>query len=191
MPLETILFLVALLPILWRAWCGYRMGATVEFRYAIVCFFALLVALRYWYPLTSLVHGFIQIDVQYLTAGVCIVLFLLGAAVASLIIDIKAQIYLSVRQNPLDTVLGVIAGMISGAAIGCSILLAASVALPGKVDSFATANYPLPLHEYPAAIFRTVEQNIAHIAFESTSHTPIPTVKISEEPDKLSVLDWQ
>lgn len=189
MPLETILFLIALLPILWRALCGYRMGATVEFRYAIVCFFALLVALRYWYPLTSVLHGMVPVDSQYLAAGVCMILFLVAAAVAAPVVNLKGQIYLSVRSNPLDTVLGVLAGVVSGASIACSILLAASVALPGKVDNFATTNYPLPLHEYPAAILRTLEQNVAHIAQESTSRTPLPTVETA--PEKPPVLSWK
>lgn len=191
MPLETILFLVAFLPVLWRCWYGYRMGATVEFRYAIVFFFALLVALRYWYPLTAFLRDYIPVDLQYLTAGVSIVLFLAGAGVAALVVELNGQIYLSVRSNPLDTVLGVLAGVVSGASISLSILLAASVALPGKVDNFAVSNYPMPLHEYPAAIFRTIEQNVAHIAVESSSHTMLPAIKAGEEPGKPAVLDWQ
>lgn len=189
MPLETILFLIALLPILWRGLCGYRMGATVELRYAIVFFFALLVALRYWYPATSVLHGMVPVDPQYLTAGVCILLFLIAAAIAATIVNLKGQIYLSVRSNPLDTILGVLAGVVSGTSIACSILLAASVALPGKVDNFAASNYPLPLHQYPAAILRTLEQNVGHITQESTSRTPLPTVEIA--PEKPPVLSWK
>lgn len=189
MPLEMILLLVALLPVIWRVWIGLRMGATVEFRYMIVCVFALLVSMRYWYLVTSALAEYFTADPQYLAAGVCVVLFLVSFLLASVVVNIKAQVFLSVRSNIPDTVLGGVAGLISGAAIACSILLTASVALPGKVENFATSNYPVPADKYPALIFRTIEQNVAHIAQESTGHTLLPVVKPVE--GQSPVLTWE
>ena len=96
MALEMILFLVALLPVLWRAWSGWKMGATVELRYTIAGLFALLVSLRYWYQVSSALTEYIPVDPQYLTAGVCIALFLAGFALASLIVNLNGEVFQSV-----------------------------------------------------------------------------------------------
>lgn len=193
MPLELILFFVALVPVLWRGWLGWKMGATSELRFLIVSLFGLLVALRYWYQTTAALTDFLPIDPQYLAAGVCIVLFLAAAALAGLVVNLKGEVYQSVQTNYLDSGLGVVSGLLGGGLIAASILLAASVALPGKVEGFDVKNYPMALHEYPAALFRELEKNVAHIEQASTAHTPLPVLKGSSDASagNAKVVTWE
>lgn len=193
MPLELILFFVALVPVLWRGWLGWKMGATSELRFLIVALFGLLVALRYWYQTTAALTHLLPVDPQYLAAGVCIVLFLAAAALAGLVVNLKGEVYQSVQANYLDSGLGVLSGLFGGGLIAASILLAASVALPGKVEGFDVKKYPMALHEYPAALFRELEKNVANIEQASTARTPLPSLELSEsDPEQRSrVILWK
>ncbi len=193
MPLELILFFVALVPVLWRGWLGWKMGATSEIRFLIVALFGLLVSLRYWYQATAALTDFLPVDPQYLAAGVCIVLFLAAAALAGLVVNLKGEVYQSVQTNYLDSGLGVLSGLLGGGLIAASILLAASVALPGKVEGFDVKNYPMALHEYPATLFRELEKNVAHIEQASTARTPLPSLELTESDpgQKSRVILWK
>ena len=172
---------------------GWKKGATSELRYLIVCLFGLLVSLRYWYLATAVVSGFLPIDPQYLAAGVCVVLFLAAAAFAGLVVNLKGEVYQSVRANYLESGLGLVAGLLAGGLIAASILLTAAVALPGKVEGFDEKNYPVALHEYPGALFRELEKSVAHIEQASTARTPLPVLKVSPDVSagNTRVVTWE
>lgn len=182
MTLELSVFLVALAPVLLRVWQGWRCGATREIRYLLMYLFAMLVALRYWYPATDAVSQWLPRDPRLLAGGVFPVLFFVGAWLASFAIKWRAGHVQSVQANPLDNLLGAILGLFSGAIIGCSLLLIVSVELPVLMAGFDRQKFPLPADQLPFGVFRMVERNVAGIPTQSLSRTPLPELSPGESP---------
>ena len=182
MILELGIFLIALLAVLLRVWQGWRHGATREIRWLLACLFGMLVALRYWYQATEAVSRWVHRDPRLLAAAVFAVLFVVAAELAFFAIRRRAEHVQSVEPNPLNTLLGAILGLFSGAVIGSSLLLVFSLELPALTSGFDRRNFPLPLEQLPLGAFRAIEKNIAGIPPQSPSHTPLPELPAGGEP---------
>ena len=176
MTLEYVVFFIALLPVLLRAWQGWRFGATREIRHTILYLFGMLVALRFWYPVTLAISQWINRDARLVAAVVFTVLFFLAAELASLAIRFRAEHFESVQENRPNQVLGSILGLVSGALLGGSLLLIFSMELPAMLPGFDPQKFPLPLEKLPVDIFRGMEKNIAGISEQNPAHTPLPEI---------------
>jgi len=189
MLLPLLIFLIALIPVVLRAWMGWRLGATTEMRYLLTALFASVVALRYWYPATMAAADFIPLAARFLAVGVFVIEFSAAWLVASLIVNLKGEVYQSVLPNPLDQVLGVVSGLFSGALLGGSLLLILAVGLTGKPENFDVGQLPVRLDELPVAAFQMLEQRVVDVPAGSPAHTLFPQVDDSSE--KQSVLVWK
>jgi uncharacterized membrane protein required for colicin V production len=184
MSIELIIFLVALLPIVLRGLLGWRAGATFELRHTLVYLFSLLAALRYWKPGTEIALGIFGSDPQVVSAIVFLLVYLIAAVVSGIIVNLKGEFYQSVAPNKLDNVLGAICGIFSGALLGGVILLLGAFLMPGKVENFDAAKFPVRLDQFPVWVFQTVETEVAGIAPNSDARTqfPVPPAASAPEP---------
>lgn len=187
MTLELFIFLLVLLPVLLRGWQGLRHGATREIRHCLIYLFGMLVALRYWYPVTGTVSNWFHLDPRLLAAGAFAVLFVVAAELAAFAINFRAQYVQSVQANPSNDWLGAILGLFSGALIGCSLLVLAAVAMPVLIPGFDRQKFPMPIERLPLEAFRAIEQNVAGVPLQSPAHTPLPELSTGGNPDAKPV----
>ncbi len=175
---EISILVVALLPLLYRGWNGWRYGATTEFRHLLVNFFALLVAIRYWQPVSETVSGGLTFDPRWVAVSSFILLYIAGAAIAGFAVKLKAQAYQSVKPDYSNKGLGLLAGVGSGLLLGAGVLWLAMVAQPGRFAAVAPAKF---LSEQPRAIVRDIETQVG-VAAESAGRTRYPLVTLVEMP---------
>jgi uncharacterized membrane protein required for colicin V production len=174
MPMELLVFLVGLLPIVARASLGWRTGATFEIRHTLVYLFALLAALRYWSPALQTVQGFLPMDPRFASAGVFLALFVPAALVAALIVNLKGPFYQAVQPNPLDKGLGAVCGILSGLVLGGVLVLLCAFVMPGTVEGFAAEKLPARFDQLPQKFFQVVERDVARVSGPAQTVFPEP-----------------
>ncbi len=168
------LLALAVVPLLYRAWSGFRYGASVELRYMLTIFFGVLVAVRFWQPVAETLCGAINFDPRLLTIGAFFVLFGLGAMVAGYAVNLRAQFFQSVKANYLNQFLGLAAGLASGGLLAASLLWVACVAIPSQFDSQPEVKKFIDL---PRAVFQSVETFMG-VGAESEGRTRYPQVSL-------------
>lgn len=182
MSIELIVFLVALLPIVLRGMLGWRAGATLEMRHTLVYLFSMLAALRYWKPATEFALGIVSLDAQVVSTVVFLVIYLVAAVFSGLIVNLKGEFFQSVAPNKLDNGLGAVCGVLSGALLGGVVLLLCAFLMPGKVEKFDAAKFPVRLDQFPAWVFQTIETSVGQVGANSTARTQFPVAPAIEPP---------
>lgn len=188
MPIELLIFLAALLLVLFRMGIGWKRGATWELRHVIAYLFATLVALRYWQFVTQTLAGYFSFDPQYLAAAAYVLLFLIALLPVGFVVNLRGEAYESVFFNPVDRTLGVLAGICSGGLLAASLLLVLTLALPGKVENFDASKLPVRLDRAPFTVFRLTEFHLAGVPKDSASRTPLPELQAGREPGQQTIL---
>ncbi len=171
---------IAAAPAGYRAWLGWRDGATTEMRYLIVTVFGVLLALRFWEFCTSLIAGNLPADPRYVAIFVFAVLGIAGASLASLAVRLKGYPFHSPERNLPDRILGVLAGLLGGSLLGSTLAMLLVVALPsryGGADTPEVATLPGTL---PIMFCREVEK-LAGIEPTSPDRTRFASVGFREE----------
>jgi len=179
MPIELIILLLALVPVVLRTWIGWRLGATFEMRHLLAALFAMLVALRYWHPASMAASSVIALDARSLAAVVFLFLFIVAWVLAALVVNLRGEVVQSVAPNPLDHVLGGASGLISGALLGGSLLLVLTVATSGALDT-----------QFPVQVFRIVEEHVAGVSPANPAHTLFPLFQ-NTNPGSPAELVWR
>jgi len=178
-PSEISLLVVAALPVFYRAWIGWRHGASTEIRHLLVNFFGVLVAIRYWQPWTQTIAGGLTFDPRWVALSSFVLLYALGSAVAGFAVRLKSQVYQSVKPDYVNRGLGLLSGAFTGALLGACLLWLATVAMPGKFNAVPQA---VSLAAWPRDIVRGIETGIAGVAPDSTGRTKYPQVTVAEVP---------
>lgn len=179
---SLIILIVALLLVALGGWRGWRHGAASELRHLLANLFAVLVALRYWQPLTLWLEIYVKVPVQFLAAAVFLILFILAWIAAAYVVNFCGSKFQSVQIDRMDSSLGALAGVFGGALLGGSLMLVLAVALPGRVDGITEVRYPLPLEQVPIQTCRMVQTCVAGIPADSSAATRFPEVQLTSEP---------
>ena len=175
----SVLFAV---PILVRAWLGWKLGAPAEMRHVIVHLFGVLVAVRYWQPCTETLQRLVTFEARFIAVGAFIFVYAIAAVAASLAVNIKAGVFQSVRRDYLSQVLGLLAGVFSGSIIGGVMALLLSLAMPAEVQA-EEAKVPGELLHWPLRLTQSVETNFARVPPESPGKIRTPEVVIGKESE--------
>lgn len=175
---EIIILVIAALPLLYRAWKGWRFGAATEIHHLLVNFFGVLVAIRYWQPWSETVSGGLTFDPRWIALSSFVLLYGLGALVAGFVVKLGGQGYQSVKPDFANKGLGVLVGIGSGVILGISVLWLAQIAKPG---SFETAPGVQTAVGVPRGVVQTIE-TVVGVAPDSSGRTRYPHVTIEEVP---------
>ncbi len=175
---DISLLVVAAIPVLYRAWTGWRYGASTEIRYTLMLLFGVLIAMRLWKPCTEKLVDALNFDPRWITIGAFVILFAVGAVVAGFIMNVKARVFQSVQRNYLDNFLGVATGAFSGALLGACILWLATIGSPGKFDS---ASYAQTFLGFPRQVFQSIE-TLVGVAPDSAARTQFPVATMVDQP---------
>ncbi len=168
-------------PALYRAWLGWRDGATVEMRTVIVTVFGVLLALRFWEPGTTLIAKNVPTaDPRYVAMIVFLVLGIAGASLAALAVKLKGYPFHSPERNVLDQVLGVIVGFFGGALLGGSLAMLMVIALPSRYGAEDTPEFALKPGTVPVMFCRQIEEWVG-IEPTSPDRTRFASVGFREE----------
>jgi uncharacterized membrane protein required for colicin V production len=170
--------LIAALPILVGMWRGWRQGATLELRYTLAISFGILVALRYWEPFTGILTRAMNFDARWLAVGAAVILFSLGFAVASFVVKIKEDAFPEAQSDPVNQVLGAVAGLFSGALLASGIIWVSAVAMPGALDSIEVAH---ALEGFSQTLADRIESAVGMDA-ASAARIHFPEVKLIQAP---------
>ncbi len=191
MSMELSLVLVALVPIIVRAWIGWRRGASFEVRSLIVYLFATLAAVRFWYPASRALAGWVPLDPQFLAAVVFGILFLAAMIPAALAVNLRGPVIESVSANPVNTVCGALAGILSGSLISGALLAIAVLVLPSRVEGFDPEKMPVWFDGFSVTVFRAVESRIARVPSDDPAHSPLPHVLPAAEQNAPPLIVWK
>lgn len=176
MSTELIIFLASFAVVLISIGLGWFLGGSGIIRYLLASLFAVLAALRFWYPAYSVLSGNVSMDPFYVAGSLFVVLFLVFLAVGGAAVRFKAPRFQSVLPDPVDKTLGVIFGLVLGLILGGAALLDASLFCAGAKGEIDTAKFPARLDAVPAGIFRHIESNLAGVP--DNAQTLLPTVKM-------------
>jgi len=176
---ETIMVIIsalAILVILGLGRLGMQFGAFYELTSTLSLFFAMMVSLRYWYPMTRWAVSWCPPDaVGYATFGSYWALFLLGSLPVLVFISCVTQESVPKYPNVVDAVLGLIFGMVSATVLVCCVMTSLSVVGPKVWDEYNHEALVLPFDKVPIEMYQTVERNWLHIAPSDPAHTRFPT----------------
>jgi uncharacterized membrane protein required for colicin V production len=173
----SLLVVVALL-VLYRAWMGWRDGATREVRILLVNLFGVLVAVRYWQAWTEKIGAAVTFDPRWVATGAFLALYMLGVVIAGFVVRIKAPSYQSVKTDYLNQTLGLAAGVFSGLLLSACVAWITAVARPADADSFAAMS---SLRGLPRALVQNFETAVG-VAPGSSGRTRYPLVTVAEVP---------
>jgi uncharacterized membrane protein required for colicin V production len=175
---ETSFYVLAAIALLHRGWSGCCHGATVEVRYLLTILFAVLVAARYWQPLTEWLSASLTFDPRFIALGVFVVLLGIGGSIAGFVVKIRGEVYRSEQINYLDHALGLVAGLFSGALLAACLLWFSAVAHPVQGESSPLVNGFVDL---PRNLVGCIETSVG-VAPDSTARTRFPVVTMDEMP---------
>lgn len=177
-PEEITIVAIAALPLLYRAWQGWRFGAATEVRHLLVNFFGVLVAIRYWQPWSETISGGLTFDPRWVALTSFVLLYGIGALVAGFVVNLKGEAYKSVKFDFANRGLGVLVGIGSGAILGVCVLWLAQLAKPGSLQDVAEVKTAV---ETPRDVVRSLETAVG-MAADSTGRTRYPQVTLVEMP---------
>lgn len=164
-------------PILLAAWHGWSYGATYEFRHLLTHLIALLAAMWFWQSTNQAITGAFKLDARLAAAIAFACVYGVAFAIAGYAVALKAPAYCSVEANPLDQILGILAGLFTGSIVGGAIVLILTLVTPPNVQLSETA---LVAREWPARVFRLAER-IAGIPADSPERASLPAIEYHEE----------
>lgn len=186
---EIIIFLISLAVVLGSLGLGWLFGGAGIVRYLLASLFAVLLALRYWYPACQAIGSDVAIPAFYLAGGLFVSLFITGFVVAGVAVRFKATRFRSVLSDPLDKTLGVLFGLAMGILLGGALLLDLSFFCAGAKPEFDAAHFPVRLDQAPVKVFQVIETNFAGVP--DNAKTLIPVLKIdSSGTESHVVLAW-
>jgi uncharacterized membrane protein required for colicin V production len=176
--IEISILVLALAPLLYRTWNGWRQGASVEVRYLLANLFGVLVAIRYWQPWTEKISGGLTFDPRWVAIASFVALYGLGVLVAGFVVRLKGPSYRSVKPDFANKGLGVLAGLASGFIAAASVFWLAQVARPGSFET-------VPAFKDAGGALRGGMQSLetaVGVAPDSTGRTRYPLVTLAEVP---------
>ncbi len=182
----TILAIVALAgPTLYRAWLGWRDGAATEMRIVIVALFAVLLALHFWKPATDFLVGALPTNPRFLALAAFTGLTAIGVAAAGFAVRLKGYSFFEKKSNRVDQLLGVAAGLVSGALIGSTFALVLVIALPVYFADPEKPDMAQKIGVWPMRLCREVERLVG-VPTGSAARTKFPAIQFEQreiEPD--------
>jgi len=170
------LLVLAVVPLLYRGWSGFRYGASVEMRYLLTILFGVLVAVRFWQPLTEKLCGAITFAPRLVAVSAFLLLFGIGGMVAGYAVNVRAKFFQSVKANYLNSVLGLVAGLASGALLAASLNWIGNVALPGQFDARPDLKAFI---DFPRTMVQSIETFMG-VAPDSSGRTKYPQVTLAD-----------
>ena len=181
--LEIALIIAAVLLILFLARLGMWLGVFYELTSTLLLGLAMLVTLRYWYPLTRWIASWYPAGSSYAAFGAYWLLFLAGCL--PLIVIMNRVTKDSVPKYPklLDRGLGLVFGALSSAILVCCILTSLSVIVPTVWSAYDPAALPVRLDRVPVRVYQTVERDWLHIPAMNPGHTRFPTFNKADADD--------
>lgn len=186
MALELIISLIALAALFCGTLLGWKNGGAAVLRYALVAFFGVLVALRYWHLAFALVTRFIPALPQgYLAAGIFIALFVLGSGVAGAVVNLKVPGFQNVFSSIPENVIGALLGLFTATLVSGVLLMAAALIIPGLSQPYDASKLLARIDRFPVVIFQTLEDKVAGVPQVSPAHTPLPSWQGGAEDGKV------
>jgi len=167
---------LAILVILGLGRLGMHFGAFYEATSTLLLFLAMMVSLRYWYPLTRWVMFWWSPDTaSYAAFGSYWALFLIGCLPLILFMSRVTQGSIPSYPKIVDMVVGMVFGTISATIFVCCVMTSLSVIAPKIWEPYDRNALTLPLDTVPISIYQTVERDWLHIAENDPAHTRFPT----------------
>jgi hypothetical protein len=173
---EIVLFALAVLVILGLGRLGMHFGAFYEVTSTLMLLLAMLVSLRYWYPMMRWVASWWSTEEPaYATFGAYWVLFLLGCVPLLVVMSRITQESVPKYPAVVDAVIGLVFGTISATILVCCVMTSLSVLMPKLWDGYNREALPLPLDTVPIRVYEKLERDWVHIPASDPGHTRFPT----------------
>jgi uncharacterized membrane protein required for colicin V production len=186
---EIVLSVLAILLILGLTRAGMVFGVFYELTSAVLLFFAMMIALRYWYLATRLVAAWIPSARSYAPFVAYWALFLIGCL--PLIVVLNHLTTESVPRYPrvVDRLLGLVFGFVSGTIFTCCVMTSLVTLLMNVWPSYNPRALWLPFDRFPIAVYQKIERDWARVTETEPGHTLFPSVEKNSggEPQ----LSWQ
>ncbi len=181
---EMVLSVLAFALILALARLGMNFGAFYEIASTLFLFLAMMVALRYWYPITRLLAPWFNGQNGYAAFGAFWIAFLLGTV--PLIVLMSRVSHEATPRYPkvVDAALGLVFGAASATILVCTVMTSLSVIVPKLWRDYDRQKLIVPFDLAPVIVYQTIEQRLVGIPPTDPGHTRLPTFE-KEDADDL------
>lgn len=183
MSLELILSILGILVIVGMGRLGMHFGLFYELTTTLLLFFAMMVVLRYWYPATIWVSGWFGGGAGYAAFSTFWALFLIGVSPLIIILNKLSESATPKYPKVLDSMLGLVFGVISSTILVCCLHTSLSVVVPMWVESYDRTQLMAPFDTAPIKVYQAIERDVLHIPATDPGHTRFPTYEKSKADD--------
>jgi uncharacterized membrane protein required for colicin V production len=175
--LETALSVLAIGLILYLGWLGIIFGVFQELSNALWLFFAMMVALRYWWLATAVLVA----NTPLIGANAALVafwsVFLIACVPLLVLTHFVQKDAVAPYPHIVDSLLGPIFGVLSAAILVSCLMLSLSVIMPSIWEPYQPTGLIVPLDKLPIGVYQTVEKKWLGIAEKDPGHTRFPTLE--------------
>jgi uncharacterized membrane protein required for colicin V production len=182
---EIILSVAAILVIISLARMGILFGVFYELTSALLLVLAMMITLRYWYPMTRWITSWWPgAGGSYAAFGAYWSLFLVGCVPLIVIMNHVSEGSVPKYPKAIDVALGFVFGTISAVVVVCCVMTSLSVIAPKVWEPYDRNALLVPFDQLPAQVYQTVERRWLDIPDTDPGHTRLPTFK-KEDVDDL------
>ncbi len=180
---EPVVSVLAIGLILYLARLGILFGVFQELSSALWLFFAMILTLQYWWPVTTLVIANTPLTGAYAALVAFWSLFLVGCVPLLLLTQFAHKNPVAPYPRILDWLLGPIFGAISATILISCLMLSLSVIMPKIWEPYQRTGLLVPLDELPIKTYQTVEEKWLGVAEKDPGHTRFPTLEKTDMDD--------
>jgi len=173
--IELWIFIAAAVIVWLFARMGVNFGVFYEVTSTLYLFLAMLVALRFWHPLTEWIAPWLSGEQCYAAFVAYWILFLLGSTPLIGLMSRVTEGTMPRYPELLDRVIGFIFGGLSAAIIICTVLTSWSVIAPKVWPDYQRDRLLWQLDRQPIIAYQAIEEKLLRIAPTDPAHTRFPT----------------
>lgn len=174
---EVILTIVALLLILYLGRVGASFGLFFELTSTLLFFFAMMVAVRYWYMATQIFNNIVPFGHAYSAFWGFLLLFILGSIPLMAVMKSVNEDSRPKYPSALDSILGFVFGTLSATIVVCTVFTLMSVIVPKAWKEYDPNALFFRLDRIPIAIYQYIEKDVFGIPEKDPRHTRVPTLE--------------
>jgi len=174
---EPVFSVLAIVLILYLGRLGAIFGVFQELSNALWMFFAMMVALRYWWLATNLLMADTPLTGSYAALVAFWAIFLIACAPLLILRHLIHRDALAPYPRILDVLLGPVFGVISATILISCIMLSVSIITPEIWEPYQRTGLIIPLDKLPTGIYKTVEEEWLGIMEKNPGHTRFPTLE--------------
>lgn len=172
--IESVIFYAALLFVFVSGQMGMKAGAFPSLSTMVATVLSLLIALRYWFPVSRLACSYETASLLVVATVVFWTIFLGALFGVIKLCESHLETFESIKPSLFGRVVGAVFGCVSGAVIVTTLMMTLTILAPTVLPSYNHSALPLAIDAAPEKFFRLIETQVGRVKADDPSHTRLP-----------------